>query len=461
MEPTHDLLRKLPSVDQVLQTGHLKTVLEACGREAAVEAVRAALARLRAGVLAGAVPPAEELEAGAVAADAARLLERQRRPRLRRVVNATGGVLHTNLGRALLAPEAVDAVVDAAREPCNLEFDLDGGGRGERDHLVEEHLCRLTGAEAATVVNNNAAAVVLTLHALAAGREVVVSRGELIEIGGSFRIPDIMAHSGALLREVGTTNRTHLRDFEQGIGEATALLLKVHTSNYRIVGFTSAVELQDLVGLARRHNDLLVVEDLGAGALIDMRTWGGPDEPVVRERIEAGADVVTFSGDKLLGGPQCGIIAGKAAAIERIRRNPLKRALRCDKMTLAALEATLSLYRFAPDLRRRLPVLAALGRDRAELEDAALRVQPRLQEALGPEFSVEIVRSAAQAGSGSQPEVELDSIALAVTSGRWSADAVARRFREADPPIIGRIERDRFLLDLRSVVREDDLIPGA
>ena len=327
--------------------------------------MRAELEALRTQIRSGAAPDATALSPAAVLAGAALRLAEAERPRLRRVVNASGVVLHTNLGRALLAASAGERALAAARHPCALEYDLERAERGDRDDLVEEHLLALTGAEAATVVNNNAAAVLLMLNTLAEGREVIASRGELVEIGGSFRIPDIMQKSGALLREVGTTNRTHLDDYARAIAPATAVLLKVHTSNYRVVGFTSSVPLEALAELAKRENsansgtDLVVAEDLGSGALVDLEPYGLGHEPLVAERLAAGADVVSFSGDKLLGGPQCGILAGRRDLIDRMRRNPLKRALRCDKMTLAALEETLRIYRFAPDPIAEIPTLAA------------------------------------------------------------------------------------------------------
>ncbi|MGH7916546.1 MAG: L-seryl-tRNA(Sec) selenium transferase [Candidatus Binataceae bacterium] len=376
-------------------------------------------------------------------------------PALRTVVNATGVVLHTNLGRAILAESAVAAVVSAARGAVNLEYDLSSGGRGDRDELVEAELCALTGAEAATVVNNNAAAVLLALNSLAEHREVIVSRGELIEIGGSFRIPDVMAKSGARLREVGTTNRTHPHDYANAIGAETALLLKVHPSNYRVVGFTAAVGLNELAALARTHN-LDVMEDLGAGALADMSAWGLPREPLVGESVAAGAGVVTFSGDKLLGGPQAGIAVGRRTLIDKMKRNPLKRALRCDKLTLAALEATLRLYLRSPDLAGELPTLRMLRRQPAELETVAARAREILSARLGAEFEIDIVESTSQIGSGALPTERLMTRALRITHPRLGADAIAALFRRARPPVIGRVDEDAFQLDMRTI--EDPVI---
>jgi L-seryl-tRNA(Ser) seleniumtransferase len=375
---------------------------------------------------------------------------------LRRVVNATGVGLHTNLGRAVLAEDAVAALVSAARGAVALELDLATGRRGDRDRLLAADLCALTGAEAGIVVNNNAAAVLLGVTALAAGREVVVSRGELVEIGGSFRMPEVMAASGATVREVGTTNRTHARDYRAAIGPRTALLLKVHTSNYRIVGFTASVPLPDLVEIGRAAG-VPVLDDLGSGALLDLAALGLPAEPLVRERVAAGADVVTFSGDKLLGGPQAGIIVGRRTAVERLASHPLRRALRPDKLTLAALGATLRLYRDSPDLAAALPIVRWLTRPLADLERIGAALAVRLAAALGEDYRVEVVASEAEVGSGAVPAEPIASRALAVTHPRHGADAIATRFREADPPVLGRIYEGRFLLDLRGITGPDEL----
>jgi L-seryl-tRNA(Ser) seleniumtransferase len=451
---------KLPSVDRVLESDEGKALQRQVRREAAVDAIRACLDEIRGRAKNGETVEDTEMTPAALAVAATRALESARRTRLRQVVNATGVVVHTNLGRSLLAEEAVEAVALAAREPMALEYDVDAGRRGDRDNLVEEHLRALTGAEAATVVNNNAAAVLLMLNALGEGREVVVSRGELVEIGGSFRVPDVMAKSGALLREVGTTNRTHPRDYANAIAGNTAMLLKVHTSNYKIVGFTASVDLPELRRIADEREGVVVAEDLGAGALVDFSGSGMPAEPVVADRVAAGADVVTFSGDKLLGGPQCGLIVGRAALIAKIKANPLKRALRCDKMTLAALEATLRLYRFDPAPERAIPTLRSLTRPIAELDEIGVRAVELLKEHLGARFDVALVRSDAQAGSGCQPEVTVESRAVSITSSDWSPDRIAERFRTAAPPVIGRIEKDRFLLDLRTIGDPAELVPA-
>jgi L-seryl-tRNA(Ser) seleniumtransferase len=370
-------------------------------------------------------------------------------PKLRTVVNATGVVLHSNLGRALLAETAIEAAAMAARSAVNLEYDLTSGGRGDRDSLIEAELGELTGAEAATVVNNNAAAVLLVLNTLASGREVVVSRGELVEIGGSFRLPDVMAHSGARLKEVGTTNRTHPSDYEQAIGSETALLLKVHPSNYRIIGFTLEVSLAELVAIGRARG-LEVIEDLGAGALIDLSSHGLPHEPVVRERVAAGAGIVTFSADKLLGGPQAGIIVGRRELIARLRANPLKRALRCDKLTLAALEATLRLYSRG-DIANALPTLRMLRRRPTEMEVVAARARDILRERLASDFQLEIVDAYSETGSGSLATAQLKTRAIRITHPTLTADALAAMFRHARPAVIGRVNEGAFLLDLRTI----------
>jgi L-seryl-tRNA(Ser) seleniumtransferase len=444
-----ELIRAIPPIDECLRVAEANPALAGFGRSYLKVMVQRAQAGLRASILAGPDTHPQDRDAmvDAVVREAARAIADDEAA-LRPVVNATGVVLHTNLGRAILAESAIEAIEMAARSAVNLEYDLETGARGDRDSLVEQEICALTGAEAATVVNNNAAAVVLALNSLAERREVIVSRGEMIEIGGSFRLPDVMAKSGAVLREVGTTNRTHPQDYADAIGPDTALLLKVHPSNYRVVGFTSEVTLEDLVEIGRAHG-IDVMEDLGAGALIDLTAYGIPREPIVRDRIAAGAAVVTFSGDKLLGGPQAGVIVGTRAAIDRIKRNPLRRALRCDKLTLAALAETLRLYLRSRDLAADLPTLRILGRTVGEIGAIAPRAQDIVAEKLGVGYVVEIVDATSQVGSGAMPVEELKSVALRVTHSEKSANAIATMFRRAR--IIGRVIDDSFQLDLRTI----------
>ena len=450
------LLRTLPSVEKLLALPALEPLLCRYQRAYVVDTVRAVLASLRQEIMAGAVT--ESVAGDAIVRRVTTAIAREDRAPLRSVVNATGTILHTNLGRALLAQAAVAEVVRVATSPVALEYDLSEGGRGDRDEIIEADLLALTGAEAVTVVNNNAAAVLLALNTLAEGREGVVSRGELVEIGGSFRIPDVMRKSGVVLREVGTTNRTHIEDYAEAMSAQTGVLLKVHPSNYRIIGFTSAVELEELVALGRTHG-VPVMEDLGAGALIDLTRYGLPREPVVAERVAAGVDVVTFSGDKLLGGPQAGLIVGRAEHIARIKKNPLKRALRPDKLTLAALSATLRLYRRSPDLVADLPTLRWLTRPLAEMDTVAARALPLLRAHLGEEFAVTVADAGAQIGSGALPEEELPSRAILIRHPRLPAEKIAARFRAAEPPILGRIRDGAFLLDLRGIFSAEELVP--
>lgn len=436
---------RLPSVDALLREPQMARALASHGHQAAVAALRSELEKCRYSGESPLPSPA------ALAARAVRQLDGRAELKLRRVFNLTGTVLHTNLGRAVLSEAAIAAAGEVMRSPAALEFDLVSGGRGDRDTLVEGLICELTGAESATVVNNNAGAVLLVLAALAARREVVVSRGELVEIGGAFRVPDVMRAAQARLVEVGTTNRTHARDYREAIGPRTAALMKVHASNYRVTGFTAEVSQAEVARIAHEAG-LPSIEDLGAGSLIDMAALGLPKEPVVRDSIAAGVDVVTFSGDKLLGGPQAGLIAGRKDLIARIRRHPLKRALRVSKMTLAALEATLNAYRRPDLLTRDLPTLRHLTRPLAELEAMAGRVAPPLAARLGDGWKVNVAASSAQAGSGSLPDAAIPSCAVALRPARASGKALgalAARLRSLPVPVIGRVHEGALMLDLR------------
>jgi L-seryl-tRNA(Ser) seleniumtransferase len=450
--PAANPRRAIPSVERLLRTPLAVELVARYRRERVVESIRAVLEEVRGRALKDDGIPDE----GDIIRRVAVRLEDAAAPHLVPVVNATGIVLHTNLGRALLAEDAIAALVEAARRPTSLEIDLVTGRRGERDALVEADICALTGAEAALVVNNNAAAVLLALNSLAADRDVLVSRGELVEIGGSFRIPDVMAKSGARLREVGTTNRTHADDYRRALSGRTALLLKVHTSNYRVVGFTSAVDVGELAAIGREAG-VPVMEDLGSGALVDLSTYGLPHEPLVRERIVAGADLVTFSGDKLLGGPQAGIIAGRRELVARLAANPLRRALRPDKLTIAALAATLRLYLQSPALPAALPTLRWLTRPLAELEAVGRAAAPLLAARLGPGYRVSVVPSECEVGSGAVPAASIESRALVVEHADVAAARIAARLRGARPPVLGRIHEGRLLLDLRGIFDPHEL----
>lgn len=378
------------------------------------------------------------------------LLSRKVTSNFRRVVNATGVVVHTNLGRSLLPAEAMEVIDQVGACYSNLEFNLATGKRGSRYSLVEELLCELTGAEAALVVNNNAAAVMLVLETLAAGREVIVSRGQLVEIGGSFRIPDVMAKSGAKLIEVGATNRTHLKDYENAISEQTAMLLKVHTSNFRVIGFTSEVDLVELVELGRQRN-LMVMEDLGSGSIIDLSRFGLAKEPTVREVVAAGVDVVTFSGDKLLGGPQAGLILGKKKIIDQVKKNPMNRALRIDKFTLAGLEAVLRLYFDEEKALRRVPTLAMLTMPLGEIERRARRLLRRVKKPLASRCLVALHRTESRVGGGAMPEQGLPTAAVALQPTTMTVNELEKALRSGRVPIIGRIEEERLVMDMRTV----------
>jgi L-seryl-tRNA(Ser) seleniumtransferase len=441
------LLQAIPKVDEFL------AVLVGSGYEITSpvkEAVRAVLEECRGAILAGTLTSKSDLTPVRLRGLFETRLREQARPNFIRVVNATGVVIHTNLGRSVLPSEAMAWITEIGSGYSNLEFDLATGRRGSRYSLVEELLCQLTGAEAGLVVNNNAAAVLLALDTLAKGRQVVVSRGQLVEIGGSFRIPEVMARSGAQLVEVGATNRTHLRDYQAALTEETALLLKVHTSNYRIIGFASEVPLVELVELGRQQQ-LPVMEDLGSGCLIDLSRYGLMKEPTVREVVATGVDVVTFSGDKLLGGPQAGLIVGRKEIIERIKRNPLNRALRIDKFTLAGLEAVLRLYLDERQALARIPTLAMLTMPEAEIAKKARRLLRLIRQPLEGACRVGTVKTFSRVGGGALPEFDLPTVAVSLHPANFSVNELEQRLRGVAEPVIGRIENDHFLLDLRTV----------
>ena len=449
---------RLPGVDRVLSTPLARTLSAEYGASSTTAAVRAALDALRPAALAGEAV-AEHLAPEAVAAQAQQHLVERFAPRLKAVFNLTGTVLHTNLGRALLPDTAVQAVVQALTTPANLEFDLETGGRGDRDDLITGLLRDLTCAEAATVVNNNAAAVLLTLNALAPRKEVIVSRGELVEIGGAFRIPDIMGRAGAKLVEVGTTNRTHAKDYEDAITDRTALLMKVHCSNYAVTGFTKSVPESEVAQIAHARGLPLAV-DLGSGTLVDLAQYGLPHEATVRETIAAGADLVTFSGDKLLGGPQAGLIVGRKDLIAKIKKNPLKRALRVGKLTLAALEPVLRLYLAPERLPERLTTLRLFTRPQADIRAQAEALLAPVQAAVGKEYTVRAAPLFSQIGSGALPVDTLPShgLAIAPANAKRTGRALARleaALRALPRPVIGHIASDALWLDLRCLEAPD------
>lgn len=443
-------LAAIPSVDRILQDPRLTPAIARHGRPLVVGELRALLAEYRGAMKAGAaLPPADD----AIVLGLLNRLEAVAAPSLRRVFNLTGTVLHTNLGRALLPREAIEAAGAALAEPSNLEYELAAGERGERDEHLEALLCRITGAEAATAVNNNAGAVLLALNTLAAGREVVVSRGELVEIGGSFRIPEILEAAGCRLREVGTTNRTHLSDYAKAIGPATAALLKVHASNYAVVGFTAAPDEAELARLAHERG-LPFVTDLGSGSLVALERYGLPAEPTPMRSLAAGADLVSFSGDKLLGGPQAGLAVGGRGLVAKLRRNPMKRALRLDKGRIAALESVLRLYLDPERLRERLPTLRLLTRPQAEISGLAQRMREPVQDWCGKRAEVSVEPCASQVGSGSLPVDRLPSAALRISSSDMRPAAIAKALRSLPIPVIGRIHDDAVWLDLRCLEDE-------
>jgi L-seryl-tRNA(Ser) seleniumtransferase len=444
-------------VDEILSRPEMVDLLKIHPRHVVVEAVRKGLGRLREEILQK--EELHELEESLFSFENLssifqKEIDLQIQPRLRRVINATGVVIHTNLGRAPLHPSAIEHLIEVSKTYSNLEYDLDRGERGSRTIHVEEILCSLSGAESALVVNNNAGAVLLVLNSLAEGKEVIVSRGELVEIGGAFRIPDVMKRSGALLREVGTTNRTHFNDYQEAIGPETALLLKVHTSNFRVMGFTSEVPLQDLVQLGKEYQ-LPVVDDLGSGCLIDLTRYGLEKEPTVQEMIKTGVDAVTISGDKLLGGPQAGIILGKKKILDLFKINPLTRALRIDKLTLAALESTLLLYFDEKKAMEEIPTLRMLSLDTKRLKKRGKRLLKRLSGVTNKKMAFTLKEDVSQVGGGALPLQELPTLVVAIKPLEVSVNSLEENLRRGEPPIVCRISKEELILDMRTVFDEE------
>ncbi len=449
----------VPSVDRVLNLSPIRLLIDQYGSDLVTDAVRDVLSGLRSELFEQADSEFSEIDSQTLISRIENHIALCLEPSLKTVFNLTGTILHTNLGRAVLPEAAINAMADAARNTTNLEFDLTTGKRGDRDSHIEDWMVRLTGCQAATIVNNNAAAVMLVLNSLALRKEVLVSRGELIEIGGSFRMPDIMMRAGCKLCEVGTTNRTHLHDYRDAISARTALIMKVHTSNYIVEGFTAEVAVREISVLAR-DNDIPLIIDLGSGSLIDLERYGLPHEPTIAETLSAGADLVTFSGDKLLGGPQAGIIVGRSDLIEKIRRNPMKRVLRVDKITIAALSEVLKLYADPDRLADRLPTLKFVARSATEIESLARRLLPAVTACLKDHVMVDVVSCQSQIGSGAVPAGALPSFALALRptgAKRRLGSAVknlASTFRALPIPVIGRIHDGTLIFDLRCLEDE-------
>ena len=449
------LLRMLPAVDQLLEKANKDTFFKNIPKTVVTNAIRQVLDSRRNRILAADPDIAEpNLSIARIIQLVKDAAAKAMTPNLKPLINASGVVVHTNLGRSLLPAPVVENMARIAGRYSNLEYDLEAGRRGSRYGSIEDILCEISGAEAGMVVNNNAAAVLLCLETLARGKEVIVSRGELVEIGGSFRVPDVMAKSGGILKEVGTTNRTHLQDYENALGENTALMLKVHRSNYSVIGFTAEVSLKELVELGTDHH-LPVMEDLGSGTFIDFSKYGLVKEPTVQESVTAGVDIVTFSGDKLLGGPQAGIIVGKKQLVDRIKQNPLARALRIDKMTLAALETTLRLYRDEDQAIRQIPTLHMLTMDSTELARRAARLADDLNSLGGSRLEVNPVELSSKAGGGSLPLLELPSKCLRIKIKGLSVNKLEKTMRHNTPPIIGRIENDAYVIDPRTLLDDD------
>jgi len=455
-----ELLRKLPAVDEILKESRTKQWLETCPRVLVLDAVRTVLDRRRMAILEAGDRSSEKtmseqsIAMPGILDEAEAVLQKLSEPSLKPVINATGVVVHTNLGRSILSEKAIQRIIEAGRGYSNLEYDIPAGERGKRYVHVEGILRRLTGVEAATAVNNNAAAVLLCLNTLARGKEVIVSRGELVEIGGSFRVPDVMERSGAILREVGTTNKTHLKDYEKAINENTGLILKVHTSNYKIVGFTKEVSAGELSLLGKKYN-LPVMWDLGSGSFIDLATYGAGNEPTVQQAVDSGVDVLTFSGDKLLGGPQAGMILGKKTWLDPIRSNPLARALRIDKLTLAALDATLSQYLDREKAVKEIPTLWMLTQPLSEIERKARLMADGLKNIGNNELSITIQDDTSQSGGGALPTGNFPTRTVCIRHERLSANQIESRLRLGQPHIIARIKEGMVVFDPRTLNDEE------
>jgi len=467
MNSSVNLLKNLPAIDKLLQSKNFSSQIDKFGQKSIKDEGRRQIADLREAILGGDDESIAWLSStdffDAFCGKISAAVQAQYSSSLIPVFNLTGTVVHTNLGRASLPAEAVEAMVTAATNATNLEYDLHTGKRGDRDSHLEQAICEMTGAEAATVVNNNAAAVLLVLNTLALHKEVIISRGELVEIGGAFRIPDVMASASCKLREVGTTNRTHLKDYAEAINDDTGLLMKVHTSNYEIRGFTNSVAESDLSELARER-DIPFVSDLGSGSLVDLRQFNLPHEPTVKDSIDMGADLITFSGDKLLGGPQAGIIVGRRDLIERVKRNPLKRALRVDKITMAALLAVINIYKDPQRLDSRLPMLADLARPLAEIEEVATAVLGPVAERLKGRATAAVQACKSQIGSGALPLDLMESRALCLTpiAEKGKTDEALQRlslgFRSLPKPVVGRVSDGQLFFDLRCLRNIDEFL---
>ncbi len=443
----NELLRSLPKVDESIEKLRAVDGLDAPDM-VLKQSVQECIEKERQLILQGKIQTVKSEEEWQ--SEFVPVVKRRIAPHLRRMINGTGVVIHTNLGRSLLSEKTAEALMQAALYYSNLEFNLADGKRGSRYSLVEDIICQLTGAEAAMVVNNNAAAVFLALDTLCRGTEVIVSRGQLVEIGGSFRIPDVMARSGAKLVEVGATNRTHLYDYNNAITEETSMLLRVHTSNFRLIGFTSDVPPEEIVALAR-EKDFLTMEDLGSGSLVDLSQYGFPKEPTVQELVKAGVDVVTFSGDKLLGGPQAGIIVGSRDVIERIKKNPMNRALRIDKFTLASLEVILRYYYDIPRALKEVPTLRMLTEDNKVLKKRAQSLLRRIKSKIKDSCDTLVVETVSRVGGGACPEFDLPSWAVSFVPKNMKISELERDFRALEYPVIGKVENEKFLIDVRTI----------